>query len=117
MTRSSIRVAFLAAMIVGAAPAFSAQSQSTQPVKKNNPKVKLEKFKGQVLVFNSVQIIVQSTENSYFVRTFKYSPKLAPEMVKLMDSGGYQSGDIVEVEFQAGTDVAVKIKGKPSKPL
>jgi hypothetical protein len=117
MTRSSIRVAFLAVLIVAAAPAFPAQAQSSKPAKTKSPKVKLEKFKGQVLVFNTTQIVVQSTENTYFVRTFKFSPKLAPRMEKLAESGGYQSGDIVEVEYEAGSDVAVKIKGKPSKPL
>jgi len=117
MTRSSIRVAFLAVLIVAAAPVFTAQGQSSKPVKTKSPKVKLEKFKGQVLVFNSTQIMVQSTENSYFVRTFKYSSKLAAAMEKLAESGGYQSGDIVEVEFESGTDVAVRVKGKPSKPL
>jgi hypothetical protein len=38
-------------------------------------------------------------------------------MQKLFDQGGYQYGDKVEIWYMQGTDVAVRIKGKPSKPL
>ena len=40
-----------------------------------------------------------------------------PAMLKLLDQGGYQYGDTVEIQYQLGTDVALKIIGKPSKPL
>jgi hypothetical protein len=116
MTHSSIRVVLLAAL-VAAAPALAAPGETPQSAREKTPKVKLEKFKGQVIHFNSTQITVQSTENTYFVRTFRFSAKMADEMQKLADRGGYQPGDKVEVEFESGSDVAVRVKGKPSKPL
>ena len=116
MTRSSIRVVLLAAL-AAAAPALAAQVETKPSVREKTAKVKLEKIKGQVIQFNSVQITVQSTENTYFVRTFRFSGKMADEMQKLADRGGYQPGDKVEVEFEPGSDAAVRVKGKPSKPL
>jgi hypothetical protein len=117
MTRSSIRVWLLAALVAGLAPALAAQTETAKPEKPKAPRVRTEKFKGQVLHFNNQQITVQSTENTYFVRTFKFSAKLAGEMQKLADRGGYQPGDKIEIEFESGSDVAVRVKGKPSKPL
>jgi hypothetical protein len=37
-------------------------------------------------------------------------------MQKLLDRGGYQYGDKVEIQHEAGSDVALQIKGKPSRP-
>jgi len=119
MKRASQFVIVLAAALLLAGAPVTAQVSEEKPVKvKNNqPKPKIEKFKGQVLYANVIQITVQSTENSAFVRTFNYSPKLAERMQKLAEKGGYQPGDRVEVQFEAGGNVAVRIKGKPSKPL
>jgi hypothetical protein len=38
-------------------------------------------------------------------------------MQKLLDQGGYQFGDKVVIQYLPGTEVALKIKGKPSKPI
>jgi lipopolysaccharide export system protein LptA len=117
MARSSIRVALFAAAILAGAPALVAQVETAKPIKVKAPKVKLEKFKGQVVHFSATQMTVQSTENTYFVRTFKFSGKVAEQMQKIADRGGFQPGDTVEVHFEPGSDVAVRVKGKPSKPL
>jgi hypothetical protein len=37
-------------------------------------------------------------------------------MEKILDSGGYQYGDKVEIFYTSGTTVALRIDGKPSKP-
>ena len=117
MTRSSIRVVLVAVLAAGIVPALAAQTGTAKPARTKPVRVRTEKFKGQVVHFNNSQITVQSTENTYFVRTFKFSPKLAGEMEKLADRGGYQPGDKVEIQFESGSDVAVRVKGKPSKPL
>lgn len=87
------------------------------PVKTAQPKPKLDTYKGRVLVFNLAQILVQSTENEKMVWTFQYSVELRQHVVDLLNSGGYQYGDMVQVYCNPGTTVAVKIKGKPSKPI
>jgi len=79
------------------------------------PKPKLDKYKGKVLSFNLAQMIVQSTENEKMVWTFQYSAPLRQYVTDLLNSGGYQYGDRVQVYCNPGTTVAVKIKGKPSK--
>lgn len=107
----------VAAVVLAGLPAL-AQVTTSRPiqVKTKQPKPKIEKFKGQVLYCNVIQIMVQSTENTAFVRSFSYAPKLEERIQKMMERGGYQAGDIVEVHFEAGTNTAVRIKGKPSRP-
>lgn len=79
------------------------------------PKVKMDAFKGEVIRMNTVSIIVRDPKNSYIVRTFTFSPALAKKLQKLIDQGGYQSGDHVTIKYAAGTSVAQAIKGKASK--
>ncbi len=121
MTRCSHRLlvivaALAAAIALAAAPAF-AQEETGKPIRLKAPKVKLAKFKGQVLHANRVQITVRSAENELLVRTFTYSAEVSAQMEKVLDRGGYQHGDKVEIQHAPGADVAVKLKGKPSKPL
>lgn len=118
MIRTSIRAAFLVvAAVAVAAAGVPAQQQTTAPIKVKVPKPKLKKFKGEVLHANMIQIIVRSAENEKVIRTFTYTPEVKEKMMKIIDRGGYQVGDKVEIHHEAGSNVAVKIKGKPSKPL
>ena len=59
---------------------------------------------------------VRSVSNPREVHTFTYSPELRPQMLTVQSAGGYQYGDKVVVWYRQGADVALKIKGKPSKP-
>ena len=118
MTSSSIRALFLAVLAVAfAATAASAQMGAGKPIKLKAPKPQILKMKAEVIHFNSERIIVRSLENEKVVRTFTYTPKVKEQMARLVDAGGYQPGDKVVVEHEAGTDVALKVRGKPSKPL
>jgi len=81
------------------------------------PKPKLDKYKGRVLVFNIATIVVQSMENQRMVWSFQYSTELHSAVADMLSGGGYQPGDKVEVYCKPGTTVAVKLKGKPSKPV
>jgi hypothetical protein len=38
-------------------------------------------------------------------------------MQKILDAGGYQYGDKVEILYTPGSTVALRIQGKPSKPI
>ena len=87
-----------------------------QPAKPVAPKTTLDHYKGRVLAFNMAQIIVQSTDNEKMVWSFQYSPELRQKVADMLSSGGYQYGDKIRVYCNPGTMVAVKFKGKPSKP-
>ena len=118
---SSIRACrsgLLAAVSIGfTAITLSAQVEVGKPIRVNVPKPKVVKFHGEVLHANVVQIIVRSREDGRFIRTFSYAPKAREAMEKVLNRGGYQYGDPVVVYYTAGSDVALKIKGKRSKPL
>jgi len=116
MTRSSIRAALLTLVCCGIGLfAWAGQMETRKPVQLKPPKIKVEKFKGEVLHANAVQITVRSRADIYVVRTFSLSPKMRDEMQKIIARGGYRYGDKVEVHYEAGRNLAIKIKGKPSR--
>ena len=88
--------------------------QTIKPKKQQSP---YAKFEGTVMNANSILITVRSKENELAVLTFTLAEEASVKMQKLVDKGGYQYGDKVEIQYQPGTEVALKIKGKPSKPL
>ncbi len=95
---------------VTTAPAIKVKSVHTQEVKP-------AKTRFEVLHMMSTGIQVRSLVNGLEIHTFIYSDQIRDSMQKLLDQGGYQYGDKVEIQYQPGSDVALKIKGKPSKPL
>jgi len=115
MNRSSLFALLLLAVAFGlATPCARAQGGAPMVVEQSKPK-KI-KFKGEVIHANRIQITVRSRENERMVRTFRLSEELQEKMQKIIDAGGYQYGDRVEIQHVDGSDIAVKIKGKPSKP-
>ena len=100
-----------------AASLAAAQVDTGKPITLKPPRVRLVKFKAEVLHANNIQITVRDRGNGLIVRTFRYTEKVRDAMQKIIDRGGYQHGDKVEIHYAPGSDVAVKIKGKPSKPL
>lgn len=117
MKKSSLHALVLlvaAAFVV--APLF-AQERTAAPIRQKAPKPKIEKFKGQVMAANAYQMIVRSSVDERIVRTFTFNPEVKGQMLKVIDRGGYQVGDKVEIHHEAGSDVAIKVKGKPSRPL
>jgi Spy/CpxP family protein refolding chaperone len=117
MKRFSLIAVALAFAFTAASPAVRAQVETAPPIKLKSPKPKRLKFKGEVLTANTQQLVVRSRENSAIVRTFSYTLESREKMQKIIDRGGYQHGDKIEVEYEAGSDVAIKFKGKPSKPI
>jgi len=94
----------------------AAQVTTTKPIKVEAPKVKKEKFKGEVLAATRLSITVRSQKNTNLVRTFTYEEKLAAKINEQFDDNKiYQHGDRVEIEYLAGSDKAVKIKGEPGQ--
>lgn len=121
MSRPRIPGLLLAALFFAAPlipPAYAQdqdQVRTTAPIVLKAPKPKRDKFKGTVVVANRAQFTVQGLQNQRVVRTYHYSPKAWEKMVQVIDRGGYQFGDKVEVISEPGSDVALEIKGKPSK--
>jgi hypothetical protein len=77
----------------------------------------LAKFEGTVMHANIAQITVRAKGNDLAIRTFALSETATAKMQQIVDKGGYQYGDKVTVLFDPASLKAVKIKGKPSKPL
>lgn len=87
-------------------------------VKSKKPKVSGQaKFEGFVMHANNAQITVRAKGNDLGIRTFSLSPAASAKMQQIIDKGGYQYGDKVTVLYDAATEQAIKVKGKPSKPI
>jgi hypothetical protein len=116
MIRSKIFAIVLVALAAAFGASVAAAQETQKPIRLKAPKPQIVKFRGEVVHSSSVQMVVRSTENEKVVRTFTYSPAVKQQMEKIIDRGGYQPGDRVEVHHESGSDVALKIKGKPSRP-
>jgi hypothetical protein len=77
----------------------------------------LAKFEGYVMNANIAQITVRAKGDDLAIRTFPLSEAVAAKMQQIVDKGGYQYGDKVTVLYDAASQKAIKIKGKPSKSL
>ena len=77
----------------------------------------LTKFEGFVMHANTAQITVRAKGNDLAIRTFTLSEAAAAKMQQIVDKGGYQYGDKVTVLYDGASEKAIKIKGKPSRPL
>ena len=77
----------------------------------------LDKFEGFVMHANIAQITVRAKGNDLAIQTFPLSREVSAKMQQIIDKGGYQYGDKVTILYEPATLRAMKIKGKPSKPL
>jgi hypothetical protein len=118
MTRNKTHALLLAAALVlggallaGFAPEASARSAPT-PAPQSQKIIKTH-FVVLHTLYQSLQ--VRSVVDMRELHTFTYSPQIRDQMQKVFNAGGYQYGDKVTVWYRSGTDVALKIKGKPSK--
>ncbi len=115
------RWVFTAAIVlcsVASGPA-NAQVDASKPasIRTKTPTANKAKFEGTVLHANIAQITVRGKDNEMVVRTFSLSREVSDRMQKIMDRGGYQYGDKVTVIYDPMTSTALKIKGKPSRPI
>jgi hypothetical protein len=75
------------------------------------------KFEGFVQHANIAQITVRAKGNDLSIQTFSLSEAASTKMQQIIDKGGYQWGDKVTIYYDPATVKAIKIKGKPSKPV
>lgn len=111
---------FLGGLLIGlclaALPAF-AQVTETAPIKIKAPKRKIAHFEGTVMYSTRAAVTVRDKDNLNLVRTFSFDERLRPRWERRYDTQPYQYGDHVKIDYLAGSDTAVKIKGRASKPL
>ena len=89
-------------------------------VNSSKPKVNangLAKFEGFVMHANIAQITARAKDSELTILTFPLSPEAGQKMQQIVDRGGYQYGDKVTVYYNPTTMLAVKFKGKPSRPI
>lgn len=124
----AVSLVLAAALAIPAAPARAQGAATTTTVdapiisktisstasKKNS---KGNWLKAEVIHFDSNSMIVREDANERMIHTFTYAPQLQNKMQQIFDRGGYQYGDKVKILRQPGQTVALKVHGKPSKPL
>jgi hypothetical protein len=121
MTRNKKFALFFLAVLVACSAAISARAQATDaPIvikSKPAPKVKhlKERFEVLHMMINAIQ--VRSLADERDIRTFLYSDQIRDRMQAMFNNGGYQYGDKVVIYYMPRSDVALNIKGKPSKPI
>ena len=121
MIRNKKFALVLAAAFVFCVTAISvrAQAPAAPIVVKSKPATAEKPIKTRFevlrMMINAVQ--VRSLADEREIHTFIYSDQIRDRMQALFNSGGYQYGDRVEIRYKHGTDVALDIKGKPSKPI
>ena len=109
----SLGAALVLCGVILASSAPAANAQTTQASPSQSQKIIKTHFLVVRMMAQSLQ--VSGVVNTRDLHTFTYSPKIRDKMQSLFNSGGYQYGDKVAVWYRQGTDVALKIKGKPSK--
>ena len=97
-----------AQVVISSAP-IQAKPLHTHPAKPIKGK-----FQVMHMLPNFIQ--VRSVANATEIHDFTYSDAIRPQMQQILDQGGYQYGDKVTIEYWPDKQVAVKIKGKHSKP-
>jgi hypothetical protein len=77
----------------------------------------LAKFEGFVMHANIAQITARAKGSDLTIMTFPLSKDAAAKMQRIVDNGGYQYGDKVTIFYDPATELVIKFKGKPSKPI
>jgi len=101
------------AIATAAAPIISQVISSVSA----KPKPQGNWLKAEVIHADSNTIVVREQANGMMIHTFNFAPELKDKMQAILDQGGFQYGDKVSILNLPGQTVALKIHGKPSKPL
>jgi hypothetical protein len=116
-----------AALLAVAVPPARAQltepARTPIPTAPNTPVVVKQKpakavwLKAEVIHSDRHTLIVRELDNGMEIHTFTFSEKAKDKIEQVQDEGGYQTGDHVKILWMPGTSEALKIKGRPSKPI
>jgi hypothetical protein len=119
MTNFKIFAAIIvvAGLSLASVPPVHAQVNTSAPIVVKQRAKKPVWLKAEVIHADSHTLMVREEANSLNVHTFTYAEKAQKKMGKILDAGGYQSGDRIKVLWMAGGSEALDIKGKPSKAI
>ena len=115
-------LAVLDAGIAFTAPA-KAQDEPVSPLNTNSPIVVKQKaakpvwLKAEVIHADQLSLLVREEDNGLNIHTFTYSDKAREKIQAVLEAGGYQYGDKIQIRYMPGKTEALDIKGGPSKPL
>lgn len=105
-----------AAILVISVPPAGAQDPAASAAPSAAPSEKVIKTRFEVLHMLYQSIQVRSLTDMRELHTFTYAPAIRDQMQNIFNNGGFQYGDKVEVWYHPGESVALRVKGKPSKP-
>jgi hypothetical protein len=120
---------FCAAGVLGAAVPSARAQVATEPARTpistetNTPVVVKQKpakavwLRAEVVHADRHTLIVRELDNGMAIHTFTFSERAKDKMEEVQDEGGYQTGDRVKVLWIPGSGEALRIKGRPSKPI
>ncbi|MGA7622867.1 MAG: hypothetical protein WCA38_01315 [Candidatus Acidiferrales bacterium] len=95
---------------------ITGDSSAAAIVVKQKP-IKAQWLKAEVIHADQNTIMVREADNQMKIHTFTYADKARDKISKVLDQGGYQTGDIVKIRSMPGGTEALDIKGKPSKAI
>jgi hypothetical protein len=72
-------------------------------------------FHGEVIAMAGASITLRDPKNPVMIRTFTYSTEIRDQMPQLLDQGGFQYSDMMKLHFDTQSNVALGVKGNPSK--
>jgi hypothetical protein len=118
--KNSKLIAF--AFLIAAGPATSAipafaQADASAPMVVKQIPPKAVWLKAEVIHADNHSIMVREQATARAIHTFTYDDRIKGKMQQIVDQGGYQTGDKVKILYMPGQSVAMKIQGKPSKPI
>jgi hypothetical protein len=95
---------------------ITGDSSAAPLVVKQSP-MKAQWLKAEVIHADQQTIIVREADDEMKIHTFTYSEKAKSKISKVLDAGGYQTGDHVKIRWIPGTAEALDIKGRPSPAI
>jgi hypothetical protein len=116
-------LAALAAGIVFTPAPAKAQSDQATPLTTTSPIVVKQKaakpvwLKAEVIHADQLSLLVREEDHGLNIHTFTYSDKAREKIQAVLEAGGYQYGDKIQIRYMPGKTEALDIRGEPSKPL
>ena len=116
-------LAVLAAGIVFTPAPAKAQSDQVSPLNTKSSIVVKQKaakpvwLKAEVIHADQLSLLVREEDNGLNIHTFTYSDKAREKIQAVLEAGGYQYGDKIQIRYMPGKTEALDIRGDPSKPL
>jgi hypothetical protein len=114
---AALALALVAGCLSFAVPVARAQMSSSPSIVVKKKAQKPVWLKAQFIHADNHTLMVREQANQMNIHTFTYADKAQRKMSKILDAGGYQTGDSIKVLWMAGSSEALDIKGKPSKAI